>query len=103
MNDKRLSTASPLATLTKIGVGLSASAALALAVGCNGTDMGSLEEQDLQEPKQPEWNYKQPQTPQAPNPSSSAGGTMGNPNDGATFGAPGDEPAGDLTDGQSQP
>ncbi len=84
MTDERLSTARPFATLTTIGVGLLASAALALTVGCNGTDMGTLEEQDLPEPKQPEWNYKQPESPQAP------------------YGAPADEPAGDLTDGQSQ-
>lgn len=103
MNDERHSAASRLATLTKSGVGLLAGAALGLAVGCNGTDMGTLEEQGLQEPKQPEWNYKQPQTPQAPNPNPSAGGTMGNPDDGALYGAPGDEPVGDLTDGQSQP
>ncbi len=102
MNDERHSAARPFATLTKIGVGLLVSAALTLAVGCNGTDMGTMEEQGLQEPKQPEWNYKQPQTPQAPNPNPSAGGTMGNPNDGALDGAPGDEPIGDLTDGQSQ-
>ncbi|MBK5929501.1 hypothetical protein [Halochromatium salexigens] len=102
MNDERHSTARPFATLTTISLGLLASAALALTVGCNGTDMGTLEEQDLPEPKQPEWNYKQPESPQAPDPNPSAGGTMGNPNDGAPYGAPADEPAGDLTDGQSQ-